>query len=95
MHLFVILFLLGAAQAGAQDGAIPLAAALDRLEARWRGEIISSELVPGRPHERASVVYEFRLLTPEGSLVRIRLDAADGAFLEAEGRGLVAARRLP
>jgi uncharacterized membrane protein YkoI len=94
MHLLLILFL-GMAEAEAQDGAIPLAAALDRLEARWRGEIISAELVPGRPHERAGVVYEFRLLTPEGSLVRIRLDATDGAFLEAEGKGLVAARRLP
>jgi uncharacterized membrane protein YkoI len=94
MHLLLILFL-GVAQAHAQDGAIPLEAALDRIEERWRGEIIAAELVPGRPHERAGLVYEFRLLTPGGSLVRIRLDAADGAFLEAEGRGLVAARRRP
>jgi uncharacterized membrane protein YkoI len=92
MHLLFSLFV-GVAQAQPMGGAIPLQTALDRVEDRWRGEVIAAELVPGRPRERAEAVYEIRLLTPEGALLRLRLDASDGAFLEAEGRGLVAARR--
>lgn len=77
----------------AAQGAIPLAEAVRLAEARFAGEVIAAELVAGRPHERAPLVYALRLLTPEGAVIALRLDAADGAFLEAEGRGLARARR--
>lgn len=77
----------------AAQGVISLAEAVRLAEARYAGEVIAAELVSGRPHERAALVYALRLLTPEGAVIALRLDAADGAFLEAEGRGLARARR--
>jgi hypothetical protein len=38
-------------------------------------------------------VFALRLLTPEGAVLNLRFDAHSGAFLEAEGRGIAAARR--
>jgi hypothetical protein len=51
--------------------------------------------VDGRREERADSVYALRLLTPQGAVLNLRFDAATGAFLEAEGRGLSAARKRP
>lgn len=84
--------LLLALPATAQD-TIPLTEAVRLAEARFHGEVIAAEIVPGRPHERTERVHALRLLTPDGAVIALRFDASDGTFLEAEGRGIGAARR--
>lgn len=78
---------------GSAARSIGLGEAIAVARARFRGEVIAAEIAPGRPHERTAAVYAIRLLTPGGALLRVRVDAADGRFLEAEGRGLAEARR--
>ena len=65
------------------------------IEERWEGDILSVEIGPARPREKTDFAWSVRLLTKAGALVVIRLDAASGAYLGAEGAGLVEARRLP
>ena len=92
MTRFLLPALLLALPATAQD-TIPLAEAVRLAEARFHGEVIAAEIVPGRPHERTDLVHVLCLLTPDGAVIALRFDATDGAFLEAEGRGIGAARR--
>ncbi len=67
--------------------------AIDRVLARYVGDIVEAELKRGRPDEFTELVYEMRLLTPQGNMLRIRVDAANGDILEVDGRGLTRARR--
>ena len=39
------------------------------------------------------MVYEVRLLTAHGHILRIRVDAYTGAFLEVDGHGFIEALR--
>ncbi|WP_147307892.1 PepSY domain-containing protein [Fulvimarina endophytica] len=86
-------------EAQAQDHAAPrsitAAEAIRLTEERWRGEIVSIELVPARAFERGDVVWSVRLLSEAGALILIRLDAETGDYLSATGVGFVDARRLP
>lgn len=75
------------------EGLKPLPEVLEEVKRRYVGEVIASDVKPGKKHENASIVYELRLLTGQGNVVRLRFDAATGAFLGADGRGLAAARR--
>lgn len=64
--------------------------------ARFEGRLIGARLVAPHPRERASgvvLVHELKLLTPGRDVLRIRLDAQSGAFLEVAGAGLTKARR--
>ena len=48
------------------------------------------------PHERdrgVALVHELRMLTPARDVLRIRIDARSGDFLEVAGAGLTKARR--
>jgi hypothetical protein len=68
--------------------------ALARVQQRYQGRVIDAELKSAKPRDAGAVaVYEVRLLTPAGNVLKIRIDAADGRFLEVDGRGLVEARR--
>jgi uncharacterized membrane protein YkoI len=67
--------------------------AIDRVLERYEGEIVEAELKRGRPGEFTDIVYEMRLLTVQGNMLRIRVDAASGDILEVDGRGLTRARR--
>lgn len=79
--------------AQAASDAIAITEALAQAQERFEGTVIEAELDVGRPHEKTDVVYELRMLTPRGDILRIRIDARDGTILEADGRGLVDARR--
>lgn len=76
-----------------REGMIDVRTAIDRVLARYVGTVVEAELKRGRPDELADVVYELRLLTPQGNMLRIRVDAANGDILEVDGRGLTRARR--
>lgn len=56
---------------------MPLSAILDRIAADQPGELVEAELE--RHHGRT--VYEIRLLTPDGRLLKLYYDARDGVPL--------------
>jgi uncharacterized membrane protein YkoI len=68
---------------------LPLARVLVTVERDFTGTPIEVEL----EREDGRWVYEVELLTPSGDVLELEYDAATGAFLEGEGRGLDAARR--
>lgn len=79
----------------AGDGTIAIADAMARAQERFEGTVIEATLDAGKKHEKTDVVFELRMLTPRGDILKIRIDARDGTILEADGRGLVDARRRP
>lgn len=91
--LLLTLCLSGAAAATAAP--LPLPRVIAAAEARFSGQVIGADLVDGRHEEQTERVYALRLLTPQGAVLSLRFDATTGAFLEAEGRGIAAARRRP
>jgi uncharacterized membrane protein YkoI len=72
---------------------ISIAQAMEQAQRRFEGTVIEAALVRGSPSELTDFVYELRMLTPRGDVLKIRVDASDGTILEADGRGLVDARR--
>lgn len=85
---------LPALQAAAQSAStLPLATIVGKVNERYDGKLVDAEVKPAKKHERAAVVYELRLLTPRGAVLKIRVDAATGAFLEIDGRGQLDALR--
>lgn len=74
---------------------LPLGEVVALAEARFSGRVIGADLVDGRRGERTDAVYALRMLTAGGAVLNLRFDARTGAFLEAEGPGLGAARRRP
>lgn len=79
---------------GAASRITPAAAAA-RARERFEGDVLDVELDAPRVDEKAEAVYEVRLLTRTGVIIRVRLDAADGTFLEAAGDNLIPALRHP
>lgn len=74
------------------SGPIPLAHAMAIAEARYRGRAVDGSLEPGRRHE-PPLVYHIVMRTEAGAILRIRLDAETGEFLEVTGRGQIEALR--
>lgn len=77
------------------DDVLAIAAIAERVARRYRGRLIAGEIKPARGWERrrgATHVYDLRLLTPAGAVLRLILDAHTGAFLEVSGRGQIEAR---
>ncbi|WP_303361751.1 PepSY domain-containing protein [Paracoccus sp. (in: a-proteobacteria)] len=75
---------------------LPLHEAAEIATARYKGRLIAARLSFPAPHESAlgvELVRELRLLTPQGNLLTIRLDARDGRFLEVAGIGQTEARK--
>ena len=68
---------------------IPLTDILRRMEAEFLGQVIEIEL----ESKRGRLVYEIDLLSPLGHTIELVYDATTGHLLQAEGRGLEAARR--
>ncbi|WP_158247993.1 PepSY domain-containing protein [Paracoccus sp. SY] len=63
---------------------------------RYEGRLLAADTRAPMPHERdlgAELVYQFRLLTPQGNLMDIRIDARSGRFLSVSGRGQLEARK--
>lgn len=94
MRALLILALLALAAPLLADP-LPLGTVIEKAEARFAGRVIGADLVEGRRAERAEQVFALRLLTPQGAVLNLRFDARTGAFLDAEGRGIAAARRRP
>lgn len=71
----------------------PLPRVIALTKKRFTGDVIDAQIRAGQPHEETPLVYELRLLTEAGHILKIRVDALNADFLEAEGQGLNKARR--
>lgn len=75
---------------------VPLRRAVEIALARFDGRVIAARLTGPLLGERdrgVVLVQELRLLTPDRDVLRIRLDARTGTFLDVAGRGLAKARK--
>ncbi|RAU23085.1 hypothetical protein CU669_02655 [Paramagnetospirillum kuznetsovii] len=61
---------------------LPLSAILERVNAEYSGDLIEAELE--RKHGRP--VYEIKLLSKDGKLLKLHYDARDGSALPGKGR---------
>ncbi|WP_157935844.1 PepSY domain-containing protein [Paracoccus zhejiangensis] len=98
--ILLALFLFSAPPALAQGltetdfSPLPLHEAMRIVGERYQGRLIAARLAQPNAHERGlgvELVEELRLLTPARNLLKIRLDARDGRFLEVAGRGQIEA----
>ncbi|WP_311063494.1 hypothetical protein [Halomonas sp. DWK9] len=69
--------------------------AIATVKQRYEGELLDIEMKSGRGWENSEQVYELRLLTAQGSVLKIRIAREDGRFLEIDGSGQVEARLPP
>lgn len=70
------------ARAAMEAGEIrPLSELLARIEARYAGRVIETEL----EHEHGRWIYKFKLLPEAGRLFSVELDAASGAVMSTRG----------
>lgn len=67
--------------------------AIEIVQQRYQGELLDVDMKSGRGWEQSEQVYEMRLLTEQGNVLKIRLAREDGRFLEIDGRGQVEARQ--
>ncbi|MBC7908052.1 MAG: PepSY domain-containing protein [Rhodospirillaceae bacterium] len=63
---------------------LPLRTILDKAAAQFPGDLIEAEL----EDERGQMVYEIKLISPEGNVIKLHYDARDGRLLSAKGRGV-------
>ena len=59
----------------------PLTQIIDQLKAQFPGQIVDVELKTKKPN---IFVYEFKVLTPDGKLKEIKVDAATAKIIEIE-----------
>lgn len=76
--------------AAAQPAAdlLPLPRILEIVASRYAGEVIDVDV---RGEDDDEFVYAVRLLTGNGNILLIEIDAEDGAFLGVDGRGFLEA----
>ncbi|MBC7952524.1 MAG: PepSY domain-containing protein [Rhodospirillaceae bacterium] len=93
LALAVLLALSTTAHAGDHDRArravqsgqvLPLKTILDKAMAEFPGDLIEAEL----EDEHGALVYEIKLISPEGNVIKLLYDAKDGHLLSAKGRGV-------
>lgn len=63
---------------------LPLRQILDRAQAEFGGEFIEAELET----EGERPVYEIKMITGAGNVIKLHYDARDGRLLRAKGRGV-------
>ena len=86
--------LLAAAPLAQEHGALlSPAQAVARAQERFKGELVDVELKRSKLDEPGEAAYEVKLITQDGDVIRVRIDAATGGFLEADGADLARARR--
>jgi uncharacterized membrane protein YkoI len=76
---------------------LPVSRIIELVSARYAGKVIDAD-IKGSPKSKgdddeSGVSYEVRLLTAGGNILRIRLNAYTGAFLEVDGHGFIEALR--
>lgn len=86
-----------ARQAVLEGRIVPLGEILRKVEESFSGEILEVQLEDeGNEPEhrgRGKIVYEIKLLTPQGNVLKLQFDARTKELLKIKGRGADAARR--
>lgn len=72
---------------------ITAAEAAATAQERFIGEVIDVALDDAEDDEPGDKIYEVKLLTPSGDVLSVRVSAADGRYLGAEGPDLARAQR--
>jgi uncharacterized membrane protein YkoI len=65
--------------------ALPLSPILERAQAEFGGQFLEAEL---EENHHGRLVYEIKLLTAEGRVLKLLYDARDGHLIKAKGRGV-------
>ncbi len=73
-----------ARQAVRSGEALPLRTILDKAAAEFPGELIEAEL----EDEHGRLIYEIKLISPDGNVLKVYYDARDGSVLKIKGRGI-------
>jgi uncharacterized membrane protein YkoI len=92
--LLALLLLPLAAQAGLDDHerarralqageVLPLRTILEKANAQFPGDLIEAEL----EDEHGRMVYELKLISPEGKIMKLHYDARDGSLISVKGKG--------
>lgn len=68
---------------------LPLSRILEAVERDFNGEVIEVEL----EYEHERWIYELRLLSPRGAVLKLEYDARNAKLFRARGRDLDAARK--
>ena len=68
---------------------LPLRAILERVEREQPGQVMEVEL----EQKHAAWIYEVKLLKPDGSLLKLKIDARNGEILDMKQRAAKAPRR--
>lgn len=87
-----------AAQPARPDALLPFHEIAKIVQSRIHGRPLAARLDLPRPFEMAlgtRMVQEVTLLSPQGNIILVRLDAETGRVLELRGRGINAARVKP
>jgi uncharacterized membrane protein YkoI len=72
------------ARQAVQSGRIvPLTKILDRVAADFPGEVIEAEL----EDDHSRPIYEIKLITPQGRVLKLIYDAGDGSLLRTKEKG--------
>lgn len=61
--------------------ALPLRTILDKAAAEFPGELIEAEL----EEEKGRLIYELKLITPDGRVMKLHYDARDGTLVKSKG----------
>lgn len=68
---------------------LPLRAILERVEREQPGQVMEVEL----EQKHAAWIYEVKLLKPDGSLLKLKIDARNGGILDMKQRAAKAPRK--
>ena len=72
---------------------LPLRTMLDEVESRFMGDILEVELDDEKEDGRRFWIYKIKLISPDGDVIKLRLDAKTKEILQIKGRGADKARR--
>ena len=72
---------------------VPLRKMLGSIEARYEGDVLEVELDDERINGKRIWIYEIKLLTPQGNVLKMEVDAKTMEILLIKGRGADKARR--
>ena len=62
---------------------LPLKTILEKANAQFPGDLIEAEL----EDEHGRMVYELKLISPDGKVMKLHYDARDGSLISAKGKG--------
>ncbi len=72
---------------------VSLGRILARVRAAYAGRVLEAELERGRGGGAVAWVYQIKMLTPQGHVIRLMLNAKTAIILAVTGRGAEAAKK--